>query len=505
MRGRVGAAMAHDDTGGTTEGMKAQGYYDAHSEYQRRVLEAGATAIEGLVGDVGLDRIEGALAIADYGAGTGANSIRAMRTAIEAVRQRSRELPVVAIHNDLPTSDFGALRLAAQEGGYLELEGGPIYSTAASGSFFEQVVPDTSVGIGMCSNAAHWYRHQPEVGELDGMYFSAARGEQRDRLAALAASDWRDFLTARAAELDGGGRLLVQGIGTDDRGRVSASRLLDQMWQVAVALRDRGLLDGATLARFVFPVYCRTTTEAAAPLQPGGPSHGRLELVSSRMAEVANPYWEQLEGGASPEEYASQYTAFVRAFSESTLDRELFAPGALGDDPDAVRDEFFAEFERATAADPGRGRYEAFILTVVFAIKVRGSPGGRRFRGRTPPSGDLSAAEDQSPELGDLALLARAEAWEPMPQPCKRGRPGGRGRARGRRRRAGAGRGPQLAACVHQHRLGRPGDRGAVHPGQEHGGLLARGADPDPARIARDAAVGDVDVVGTRGEVLPAP
>lgn len=359
--------MTGRDTGSTTTGMKSEGYYDAHSEYQRRVLEAGMTAIEEMVGGIALERIEGALAIADYGAGTGANSIRAMRTAIEAVRGRSRDLPVMAVHNDLPTSDFGALRLAAKEGGYLELGGGPIYSLAAAGSFFDQVVPDASIGIGMCSNAAHWYRRQPEVGELDGMYFSAAHGTQRDRLAALAGSDWHDFLAARAAELAAGGRLLVQGIGTDDHGRVSAARLLDQMWQVAVSLRDRGLLDRSTLARFVFPVYCRTATEATAPLQPGRPPADRLELVSSRMAEVANPYWEQLEGGAAPEEYARLYTAFVRAFSESTLDRELFVPGARGADPETVRDEFFAEFERATAADPDLGRYEAFILTLVFA------------------------------------------------------------------------------------------------------------------------------------------
>lgn len=250
--------MARKDIGATTAGMKSEGYYDAHSEYQRRVLEAGEAAIEEMVDELALEGVDDALAIADYGAGTGANSVRAMRTAIEAVRRRARDLAVTAVHNDLPTSDFGALRLAVEEGGYLELGGGPAYSLAAAGSFFDQVVPDAGIGIGMCSNAAHWYRRQPEVGELDGMYFSAARGARRDRLAALAASDWLDFLGARAAELAPGGRLLVQGIGTDNRGRVSASRLLDQMWRVAVSLRDRGLLDRAVLARFVFPVYCRT-------------------------------------------------------------------------------------------------------------------------------------------------------------------------------------------------------------------------------------------------------
>jgi hypothetical protein len=36
-------------------------------------------------------------------------------------------------------------------------------------------------------------------------------------------------------------------------------------------------------------------------------------------------------------------------------------------DPKAVRDEYFKELERATAADPAAGRYHAYVLTVIFA------------------------------------------------------------------------------------------------------------------------------------------
>lgn len=346
--------------------MKRGGYYDAHSEYQRRVVEAGTAAICEAVNELDLGATEGALTIADYGAGTGATSVQAMRTAIDAVRARSRDLPVVAIHNDLPTSDFGALRLAAQDGGYLELGGGPIYSTAAAGSFFDQVLPDGAVLFGTCFNAAHWYRRQPDVDRLDGMYFSAAEGDQRKRLAAQAAADWEAFLGARAAELAPEGRLLVQGIGTDEDGRVSAAKLLDQMWRVAVGLTDRGMLDREVLDRFIFPVYCRTAAEAAAPVATGGKLAGKLTLVASRMEEVPNPYWEELERTRDATEYAKAYTAFVRAFSESTLDRELFGPGAHGGAPDSVRDEFFKDLEGATAADPAAGRYHAYVLTVVF-------------------------------------------------------------------------------------------------------------------------------------------
>jgi cyclopropane-fatty-acyl-phospholipid synthase len=359
--------MAEERGEATTSGMKRAGYYDAHSEYQRRVVEAGAAAIRRMIGELDLDAVKGPLTIADYGAGTGATSVQAMGTAIEAVRVRSEDIPVLAIHNDLPTSDFGALRLAAEKGGYLGIGGGPIYSAAAAGSFFDQVLPDSVVRMGMCFNAAHWYRRPPDVGPIDGMYFSAAEGEQRERLASQAAGDWEAFLEARAAELVPGGRFLVQGIGTDDEGRASAAELLDQMWKVAVDLRDRGVLDREALDRFVFPVYCRTAAEAATPVEPGGALAGELTQVTSHMEEVPNPYWEELERSGDVEEYAGAYTAFVRAFAESTLDRELFAPGARGADPAAVRDQFFKDLERATAADPAAGRYRAYVLTAVFA------------------------------------------------------------------------------------------------------------------------------------------
>ena len=121
------------------------------------------------------------------------------------------------------------------------------------------------------------------------------------------------------------------------------------------------------LDRFVFPVYCRTAAEAAAPVEGRGALADELALVTSQLAELANPYWEELERGSDAEEYASAYTAFVRAFSESALDRELFEPGARGVEPSAVREEFFNDLEEATAADPASGRYHAYVLTVVFA------------------------------------------------------------------------------------------------------------------------------------------
>jgi hypothetical protein len=53
-----------------------------------------------------------------------------------------------------------------------------------------------------------------------------------------------------------------------------------------------------------------------------------------------------------------------------------------------------------------------------------------------------------------------------------------------------------VTACVDQHGLGGPGDRGAARARQEGAGLEL-GADPDRFRLAGLAAIGDVDVVVT--------
>ena len=356
------------DPGAVTEGMKVGGYYDAHSEYQRRVVEGGDAAIRSIVEAIDLDAVDGALTIADYGAGTGATSVHSMRTAVAALRDRNRDLPALAIHNDVLTNDFTALfgNVGGSES-YLELPGGPVYAAAAAGSFYSQVVPSGTVHLGTCSNAAHWYREQPAVDLPGSMFFPDAKGAARRALADQAAADWRAFLTARSNELAPGGRLFVQGIGrTEDGGggeRVSASLLLRAMWEVAERLSDEGMLDRDVLDRYVFPVYCRNAEEATAPVQ--AELAGGFEVSSADIDEVPNPYWEVLERDGDRAAYASAYTAFVRAFSESTMTTHLFEPGARGIEPAELCDEFFARFRAASRADPDPGRYEAWILRLV--------------------------------------------------------------------------------------------------------------------------------------------
>jgi cyclopropane-fatty-acyl-phospholipid synthase len=348
--------------------MKGEGFYDSHSEYQRRVIEAGDALITYAAGALEPGP-EGPITIVDYGSGTGATSVRAVETAIEQVRKRYPDRPLQVIHNDVPGNDFTQLfRNIAGEDGYLGTDGDPVYALAAAGSFFDQVIPGGSADLGMCSNASHWLRRQATMRIPDGMYFCEATGSEREAIAAQAAEDWLAFLSARARELRPGGRLVVQGIGSDDSGEhVSASRLLRVMWRAADKLADERVLDRETLDGYVFPVYCRSPAEAKRPLEAGGELEGDLELVTERLDEVPSPYWEAYQRSGDADQYASTYVEFVRAFAESTMVANLFEPGARGIDPDQLCDRYFEALRGICAADPEEGRYEAWILRLEIA------------------------------------------------------------------------------------------------------------------------------------------
>ncbi len=351
-----------------TPGMKGDGFYDAHSEFQRRIVEDAAQAIRTMVRALPLaEESDDVCTVVDYGCGTGATTAQSMGTALRALRERAPKIGLQASHADQVTNDFNQVFRTAAET-YLRDVAAPLYISAVAGSFFGQVVPTGSVAVGLCSNAAHWFRKQPKVALPGGMYFSVAEGEARAELVQTAADDWLAFLSARASELERGGRLLVQGIGRIadvDGEHVSAEELLTLMWEIACGMADDNLLDRPTLVNYVFPVYCRSVEESLAPMGSGAPLRDSLEVCTAETKEIANPYWEEYQKTNDAAGYARSYTAFVRAFAESTLLNQLFRQAAVV--PELACEEFFRRLEDAIRLAPERGRYRAWIVRLILA------------------------------------------------------------------------------------------------------------------------------------------
>jgi len=353
-----------------TDGMKGGGYYDSHSEYQRRVAASGSQALVALItkmGPVGADPFT----IVDYGCSEGANSVAAIGEALRALRQLSGETMVVAIHNDLPTNDFNALfrNLLNRADSYLRIPGGRVLPMASATSFYEPVVAPGIAQLGVSFSAAHWLREEPQATAANSFLIADATGEARDALARQADADWTRFLAMRASDLGPGGVLFLQMIGSlpaDGEGqKVTARELIHAMYDIAEGMVDEGRLRQDALDHYVFPTYMRTADEARTPLDRRGSAvFGAFRIDVAQVDPVPNPYFETYLKTGDARAYAEHYVAFVRAFSESTIRKGLLGPGVIAGSLDAAVDDFYAELQRRTALDPEWSKFEDWTLTV---------------------------------------------------------------------------------------------------------------------------------------------
>jgi hypothetical protein len=201
------------------------------------------------------------------------------------------------------------------------------------------------------------------------IYRSDAPPSELAKILTQAAADWHAFLAARAEELQPGGVLLVQMLGSDGSAnpvRVSATGLLKLMNECALQLVDAGEVPQEVYARYCFPVVPRTIEEAAAPVI--GELSDQLELLHCGLTQVASPYQLALDQNGDVAAFAKSYTGFTRAFSESSLREALFQHGKAS--ADALADRFYAAMEKALNMRPHDYPFDDLTLAVM--VRRRG-------------------------------------------------------------------------------------------------------------------------------------
>lgn len=346
-----------------TEGMIGGGYYDAHSSFQADTAASTADLLDQAVAALSLP-LDGEAAVADYGCSEGRNSMATVGRALAHLASRGAT-GFAVLHNDLPTNDWGRLakNLAGPES-YLNAYPQARVLFAPRG-FFERVTPPASVTLGTSGSAAHWLSRQPP--DLDmptSLYRSDAPPEELAKILKQAASDWEAFLAARAEELQPGGVLLVQMLGADGSTspeRISAAGLLRLMNDCALDLVNAGEVPGEAYARYCFPVVPRTIDEATAPVL--GPLAEQLELLHVGLTAVPSPFSQALANTGDAVAFAKDYTAFTRAFSESSLRDGVFRYGRS--DAAVLADRFYAMMQDALAERPEAYPFDDLTLAVM--------------------------------------------------------------------------------------------------------------------------------------------
>jgi len=346
-----------------TRGMVGDGYYDAHSTFQADVAASIAALLKQAIDIVALPG-DGKVTIADYGCGEGRNSMATIGTALELLSARGVVNPIV-LHNDLPTNDWAGLAANLSGAASYLRKFSEARALFAPHGFFERVTLAKSVTLGTSGSAVHWLSRQPPGLDMPhSLYRSDAPPAELAKILAQAASDWQAFLAARAEELQPGGVLLVQMLGADDNAcpvRVSAAGLLKLMNECALQLVDNGDIPQDVYAAYCFPVVPRTVEEATAPLN--GALADRLELIHCGLTVVPSPYQLALEKTGDVVGFARNYTAFTRAFSETSLRRGVFDFGR--GDPGALSDRFYRMMEQALLDTPEAYPFDDLTLAIM--------------------------------------------------------------------------------------------------------------------------------------------
>ena len=172
----------------------------------------------------------GEATIADYGCSEGRNSMATIGSALELLAGRG-VAGFGVLHNDLPTNDW------------LSLAKNLVQSRQLSGAFPAGAGLVRAARLLRARHAAS-KRHAWHIGLCRPLAVAAAAGSRHAALAVplgcaaselakiltQAAVDWQAFLEARAEELQPGGVLLVQMLGSDGSSnpvRVSAAGLVE--------------------------------------------------------------------------------------------------------------------------------------------------------------------------------------------------------------------------------------------------------------------------------------
>ncbi|MEM6303147.1 MAG: SAM-dependent methyltransferase [Pseudomonadota bacterium] len=340
--------------------MKGAGYYSQATKGARNVIMAATPVVEAALATQALADDGAPVTMTDMGAADGGTSIEMWTQILTGLRAALPQRALQLVYTDLPRNDFGQLFRIVH--GQTDLaavapEVDNVYLMASATSFHHPIVPPGTLHLGFSATASHYVSETPA--EIpDHVHMVGASGEVRSAYMAQGARDWEAFLTARAAELAPGGRLVLYNFGIDEQGRflghtggVSMFDTFAQLWQ---ALATEGVISQEEFAATNFPQAYRTVEEFAAPFEdetsPVYRAGLRLEDIGTLHTRC--PFEEAFaQGGMSARDFAKSYIPTLRSWSEPTFVSGL-SPTRKPEEIAAIIDRFYQSYEDLVAENP---------------------------------------------------------------------------------------------------------------------------------------------------------
>ena len=288
--------------------------YTASSRLQAAGLAPAIAVFERAAGEVPLPTAPQPIVLADYGAGTGHNSLLRLGAAIKVLRSRtSAEHSVLVAHTDIPDNDFTAMFRTIEEDPDTYLRKDPAtFASAVGRSFYGQIMPSNSVHLGWSSWAIQWLSRTPA--EIDGhVHISDCTDSQvQAAFARQAAHDWHEFIAFRGRELGPGGRLVVMTMAVGEDDEVGFRPLLRAIDDALEELAGDDVITSDELAGMCIPTVSRREVDFTAPFAPSG-RFERLEIKHLEVFDAEDRFWERYRADGNATAFGARWAAFARA------------------------------------------------------------------------------------------------------------------------------------------------------------------------------------------------
>ncbi len=320
--------------------------YTASSRLQAAGLRPAITLFEDAARSVPLPRAPQPIAIADYGAANGFNSLLPINAAIAILRERTRpDHAILVAHTDVPDNDFSALfaTLSDDHDSYLKKDSAT-FASAVGRSFFKQILPSDSIALGWSSWAVHWLSRVPTPipDHIQISYSSDAVA--RRAYARQSAEDWHEFVAFRGRELAPGGRLVVLTVGLEPDGSSGFRPVFDAVLTHLRRMAEDKFITGDEVRRMSIPSMGRDEKDFRAPFAPSGRFEG-LSIEHLELFGGEDRYWAQYLSDKDARAFGANWAAFLRASIFPTL-----AAALDGGVHDPRGTEFVDRLEAAVAA-----------------------------------------------------------------------------------------------------------------------------------------------------------
>jgi SAM-dependent methyltransferase len=231
-------------------------------------------------------------------------------------------------------------------------------------------LPSGSVHVAITGTAMHWMVDAAglaSTGSVFPGYPDHIDEAERRAWRVAAALQWQRLLEVRGMELAPGGRFIAAlpaspAWGPERTGPYA--EIVGDMNRVLADWRRAGQIGAATVAAVVVPVWIRTLDEIRDPFEAGGGRFAGLELESTELFRLDNPYWHE-----DPAVFARDYLRSVLAWGGPLLHRAFAREG--DDRARGLLADFHRTLEERVADAPDRYRWD-YIEALVICRKADG-------------------------------------------------------------------------------------------------------------------------------------